>query len=178
MPVRDLEQRTHLFGVLAGEETVRRQLRADHARQPQRPIEFGGSGCNVHQRQRGMGGKAAWVLPADLRKTVVDGPAQRNRHLKRLGLDPAAHAQERQHAGSDALAVHSGKVAVYVVKRLGYRLFADPRLQHLDAVLVAHNARFPRAGAQCIDQFGGSPVCMHVDHGSLLYGWFNFRNLF
>ena len=52
-----------------------------------------------------------------------------------------------------------------VVKGLGERLFAHSRrLQHLDAVRIAQDARFPGAGAQGVCDFGGPPMGMHVDH--------------
>ena len=76
--VRDFQQRPHRFGVLAREEVVARHLRADHARQPERPLELGGGGGHVRQRQRGEGGEAAGMLLADRRKPVVDAPAQRH----------------------------------------------------------------------------------------------------
>src|SRR5262245_63393952 len=56
----------------------------------------------------------------------------------------------------------------HIVKRLGQRLLADPALQHFYAVLIAHDVRFLGAGAQSIDQLGGPPMGMHVDHGYLL----------
>src|SRR5215470_10223473 len=56
----------------------------------------------------------------------------------------------------------------HIVKRLGQRLLADPALQHFYAVLIAHDARFLGAGAQSVDQLGGPPMGMHVDHGYLL----------
>src|SRR5947208_13328481 len=56
----------------------------------------------------------------------------------------------------------------HVIKRLGQRLLADPALQHFYAVLIAHDARFLGAGAQGVDQLGGPPMGMHVDHGCLL----------
>jgi hypothetical protein len=56
----------------------------------------------------------------------------------------------------------------YVIKCLGQRLLADPALQHFYAVLIAHDARFLGAGAQGVNQLGGPPMGMHVDHGSLL----------
>ena len=52
-----------------------------------------------------------------------------------------------------------------LVERLGERLLAHPRrLQHLDAVLVAHDARLPGARAQSVGDFGRPPMGMHVDH--------------
>src|SRR5262247_4290024 len=56
----------------------------------------------------------------------------------------------------------------YVIKCLGQRLLADSALQHFYAVLIAHDARFLGAGAQSVDQLGGPPMGMHVDHGYLL----------
>ncbi len=164
MAVRDFQQRTHRFGVTAREKGVARDLRADHARQPERPLELGGGGGNVRQRQRGIGGEAAGMLLANRRKPVVDEPAQRPGHLQRLGLDPAERAEERQHAQLDPLAVHPREMEIDVVEGLGERLFAHPRgLQHLGAVLVAQDARFLGAGAQGVGYFGGPPMGMHVD---------------
>src|SRR4030081_1516148 len=58
-----------------------------------------------------------------------------------------------------------------VIEGPGERLFADPRrLQHLDSVLVAQDARFPGPGAQGVGELGGSPVSVHVDHGRYLPG--------
>src|SRR5678815_1070665 len=57
---------------------------------------------------------------------------------------------------------------LHVIKRLGHRLLADPALQHFYAVLIAHDARFLGAGAQGVDQLGGPPMGMHIDHGCLL----------
>ena len=54
---------------------------------------------------------------------------------------------------------------VDVIERLGERLFAHPRLQHLDAVVVAQDARFLGAGAQGVGDLGGPPMGVHVDHG-------------
>ena len=164
--VRDLQQRPHRFGVLARQEVVARDLRADHARQPERPLELGGGGGNVRQRQRGVGGEAAGMLLANRGKPVVDAPAQRPGHVQRLGLDPAERAEQRQHAHLDPLAVHPREMEIDVIEGLGERLFAHPRgLQHLDAVRIAHDARFPGAGAQGVGDFGGPPMGMHVDHG-------------
>src|SRR5260370_8257233 len=56
----------------------------------------------------------------------------------------------------------------HVIKRLGHRILADPALQHFYAVLIAHDARFLGAGAQGVDQLGGPPMSMHIDHGCLL----------
>src|SRR5215813_6975129 len=56
----------------------------------------------------------------------------------------------------------------HVVKRLGQRLLADPALQHFHAILIAHDARFLGAGAQGVDQLGGPPMGVHIDHGYLL----------
>src|SRR5260370_973910 len=62
---------------------------------------------------------------------------------------------------------------VDVVESLGERRFAHPSgTQHLDAVLVAQNARFPGPGAQSVGYFGGPPMGMHVDHGCFLNGSF------
>ena len=163
--VRDFQQRTHRLGVLARQKVVARYLRADHARQPERPLELGGSGGDVGQRQRGVGGEAAGMLLANRRKPVIDAPAQRPGHFQRLRLDPAERAEERQHAGLDPLAVHPREMEIDVVERLGERRFAHPRgLQHLDAVRIAHDARLPGAGAQGVGDFGGPPMGMHVDH--------------
>ena len=163
--VGDFQQRTHRFGVIAREEGVARQLRADHARQPERPLEFGGGGGYVRQGQRGVSGEAAGMLLADRRKPVVDAPAQRPGHVQRLRLDPAERTDERQHAHLDPLAVHATEMEIDVIEGLGERLFAHPGLQHLDAVLIAHDARFLGTGAQGIGYFGGLPMGMHVDHG-------------
>src|SRR5262249_16670625 len=57
---------------------------------------------------------------------------------------------------------------VHVIKCLGQRLLADPALQHFYTVLIAQHARFLSACAQSIDQLGGPPMGMHVDHGCLL----------
>ena len=54
VPVRDLEQRAHLLGVLRVRKAVARQLRADDARQRQRALELGGGGGNIRERQRGI----------------------------------------------------------------------------------------------------------------------------
>jgi hypothetical protein len=57
-----------------------------------------------------------------------------------------------------------------VIEGLGERVFAHSRLQHLDAVLIAQDARFPGPGAQSVGYFGGPPMGMHVDHhGGFLY---------
>src|SRR6185312_9669680 len=66
------------------------------------------------------------------------------------------------------LAIHPCEVEFHVIKPLGQRLLADPALQHFHAVLIAHDARFLGAGAQGVDQLGGPPMGMHVDHGCLL----------
>ena len=52
-----------------------------------------------------------------------------------------------------------------VIERLGERLVAHPGLQHLDAVLIAQDARLLAAGAQSVGYLGGLPMGMHVDHG-------------
>jgi hypothetical protein len=58
-----------------------------------------------------------------------------------------------------------------VIERLGERHVAHPwGLQHLDAISVAQDARFPGPGAQGVGDFGRSPMGMHVDHGCLLHG--------
>ena len=162
--VRDFQQRPHRFGVTARQEGVARYLRADHARQPERPLEFGGGGGNVRQGQRGVGGEAAGMLLANRGKPVVDGPAQRPGHVQRLGLDPAERAEERQHAHLDPLAVHPGEMEIEVVEGLGERLFAHPRgLQHLDAVRVAQDARFPvRARRASAISAGLQWACMSI----------------
>ena len=163
--VRDFQQRTHRFGVLAREEVVARDLRADHARQPERPLELGGGGGNVGQRQRGVGGEAAGMLLANRGKPVIDAPAQRPGHLQRLRLDPAERAEQRQHAGLDPLAVHPREMEIDVVEGLRRAaLRPSAGLQHLDAVRIAHDARLPGAGAQGVGDFGGPPMGMHVDH--------------
>ena len=125
--VRDFQQRTHRFGVLAREEGVARHLRADHARQPERPLELGGGGGHVRQGQRGVSGEAAGMLLANRGKPVVDAPAQRPGHFQRLGLDPAERAEQRQHAHLDPLAVHPTEMEIDVIEGLGERLFAHPR---------------------------------------------------
>ncbi len=51
-----------------------------------------------------------------------------------------------------------------VVERLGERLLAHPRLQHLGAVAIAQDARLTGAGAQGVGDFGGPPMGVHVDH--------------
>src|SRR6058998_2364251 len=56
----------------------------------------------------------------------------------------------------------------HVIKRLGQWLLADPALHHFYAVLIAHDTRFLGAGAQGVNQLGGPPMGMHVDHGCLL----------
>ncbi len=163
--VRDFQQRPHRFGVLAREEVVARYLRADHARQPERPLELGGGGGNVRQGQRGVGGKAAGMLLADRGEPVIDGPAERPGLVQRQGLDPAERAEERQHARLHPLAVHPREMEIDVIEGLGERRFAHPRgLQHLDAVRIAHNPRLPGTGAQRVGHFGGPPMGMHVDH--------------
>jgi hypothetical protein len=53
-----------------------------------------------------------------------------------------------------------------VVEGLTERRVAHPSgLQHLGAVRVAHDARFPGPGAQGVGDFGGPPMGMHVNHG-------------
>jgi hypothetical protein len=53
-----------------------------------------------------------------------------------------------------------------VIEGIGERRVAHPwGLQHLDAVLIAQDARFPGPGAQSVGYFGGPPMGMHVDHG-------------
>ena len=93
--VRDLKQRPHCFGVLAREEGVPRNLRPGHARQPEHPLEFGGGSGNINERQCREGGEAAGMLLANSGKPVVDAPAQRPRHVQRLGFDPAEGSEER-----------------------------------------------------------------------------------
>ncbi|MNC85665.1 hypothetical protein D3C83_12760 [compost metagenome] len=116
-----------------------------------------------------MGEEATLVFLADPGEGVVDETAQRDGHLERLRFDPAERAEQRQHAGGDALAVHPGEVEFHVIERLRQRLLAVPgRLQHLDAVRVAFDARIPGPRAQRLGQLGGPPVGMHVDHGGLL----------
>src|SRR5678815_1434188 len=56
----------------------------------------------------------------------------------------------------------------HVIKCLGQRLLADPAFQHFYTVLIARDARFLGAGAQGVDQLGGPPMGMHIDHGCLL----------
>src|SRR5688572_27550515 len=56
----------------------------------------------------------------------------------------------------------------HVIERFGHRLLADPAFHHFYAVLITHDARFLGASAQGVDQLGGPPMGMHVDHGSLL----------
>ena len=165
MAVRGLQQRAHRFGILARQQVIAGQLRADHARQRERPFELGDGGVHVGQRQRGKRGEAAGMLPANRREPVIDAAAQRPGHLRRLGLDPAERAEQRQDAGLHSLAVHPREMEIEIVEGLGERLFAHPRgLQHLDAVLIAQDARLPRAGAQRVGNFGGPPMGMHVDH--------------
>jgi len=136
--VRDFQQRAHRFGVLARQEVVARYLRADHARQPERPLEFGGSGGHVRQGQRGVGGEAAGMLLTNRGKPVVDGPAQRPGLIQRQGLDPAERTEERQHADLYFLPVHPTEMEIDVIEGIGERRFAHPwGLQHFDAVLIA-----------------------------------------
>lgn len=59
----------------------------------------------------------------------------------------------------------------HVIKRPGHRLLADPAFHHFYALLITHDARFLCAGAHGVDQLGGSPMGMHVDHCSLLGFW-------
>jgi hypothetical protein len=57
-----------------------------------------------------------------------------------------------------------------VVERLVEWSFTHPRgLQHLDAVVVAQEARFFATGAQGVSYFGGFPMGVHVDHGCFLH---------
>src|SRR6266508_1317424 len=99
---------------------------------------------------------------------VVEESAEREGYIERLRLDPAERAEQRQHAGADALTVHPGEVEVHLVERLGQRFLAHPGLQYFDAGLVAHDARFRGPGAQGVGELGGSPVGMHIDHWRLL----------
>ena len=71
-------RRSNAAGEPQGGADIRRQLRTDYSRQPQRAIELSGGGGNVRERQRGMGSEAARVLLTDSRKTVVYEPAQRD----------------------------------------------------------------------------------------------------
>src|SRR5207249_9308846 len=70
----------------------------------------------------------------------------------RLRLDPAEGAEQRQHAGADALTVHPGEVEVHLVECLGQRFLAHSGLQYFDAGLVAHDTRFRGPGAQGVDR--------------------------
>ena len=107
---------------------------------------------------------------ADRRQPVVDAPAQRQGDVQRLGLDPAERSEQRQHAHRDPLAVHAREMEIDVIEGGGDRLFAHPPgLQHLDAVPIAHDARFLAAGAQGVGDFGGLPMGVHVDHGRVLH---------
>src|SRR5947208_5910650 len=121
--VRDFQQRTHRFGVLAREEVVARYLRADHARRPERPLELGGRGGNVYEGQRGVGGEAAGMLLTYRGKPVIDGPAQRLGLIQRQGLDPAERTEKRQHARLDPLAVHPTEVEIDIIEGLRERRF-------------------------------------------------------
>jgi hypothetical protein len=125
--VRDFQQRTHRFGVLVREEGVAWYLRADHARQPERPLELGGGSGNVDEGQRGEGGETAGMFLTNRGKPVVDDPAQRPGHVQRLRLDPAVRTEKRQHAHLDPLAVHPTEMEIDVVKGLGERRFAHSR---------------------------------------------------
>ena len=87
--VRDLQQRAHRFGVLARQEIVAGDLRADHPGQPERPLELSGGSGHVRQGQCGKGGEAAGMLLTNCGKPVVDAPAQRAGLFQRLGFDPA-----------------------------------------------------------------------------------------
>ncbi len=111
-----------------------------------------GGGGHVGQRQRRVGGKAPGMLPANRGKPVIDDPAQRPGHFRRLGLDPAERAEEGQHARLDPLAVHPGEMEIDVVEGVGERRFARP-------------------GAQGLGQFGGPPMGMHVDHHRSFPPW-------
>jgi hypothetical protein len=58
-----------------------------------------------------------------------------------------------------------------VIEGLGdWRLAHPSGFQHLDAVRVSQDARFPRTGAQSVGYFGGSPMGVHVNHGYFLQG--------
>ncbi len=168
VPVCHLQQRTHVLGVLLGEKAVSRHLRADHARQRQCALKLGGGGRHIGERQRSKHTEAPGVIPANPRQCIVDHPAQRQRNLDRLRLNPAERAEQRQHAGAHTLAIHPCEMKFHVVKRLGHRLLADPALHDFYAVLIAHDTRFLGAGAQGVDQLGGPPMGMHVDHDFLL----------
>ena len=71
-----------------------------------------------------MGEETSLVFLADPGESVVDEPAQRDGYVERLALDPAERAEQRQHAGAHALAVHPREVEGNVIKRLGQRLLA------------------------------------------------------
>jgi hypothetical protein len=58
-----------------------------------------------------------------------------------------------------------------VIEGRGERLLAHPwGFQHLDAVAIVQDARFPGTDAQGVGYFGGPPMGMHVDHGCFLHG--------
>ena len=165
--VRGLQQRPRRFGVLAGQKIIAGKLRADHAGQRERPFELGYCGVHIGQRQRGKGGEAAGMLLADRGKPVIDAAAQRHGDLRRLRLDPAERAEQRQDARLHPLAIHPREMEIEIVERLGERLLAHARhLQHFGAIRVAHDARFAGAGAQRVGDFRRPPMGMHVDHRS------------
>jgi hypothetical protein len=89
----DFQHGTHRFSVLAREEGVARELRADHARQPERSLELGGRGGNVRQGQRGVSGEPTGMLLANRGEPIVDGPAEGHGHVQRLGLDPTERTE-------------------------------------------------------------------------------------
>ena len=65
VPVRHLQQRAHVLGVLLREKPVSRHLRADHARQRQHALELGGGSSRIHERQRGKRTEAPLVFLAN-----------------------------------------------------------------------------------------------------------------
>src|SRR6202035_2327288 len=79
----------------------------------------------------------------NLGQPVVDAPAQRPRHVERLGLDPAERTEERQYADLDPLAVHPAEMEIDVIESFGER---------------------------CVASSGGPPMGMHVDHRWFLHG--------
>ena len=164
MAVGDLQQRTRRFGVGAREEVVARQLRADHARQPERPLEFGGGGGHVRQRQRGECGEAAGMLLADRRKPVVDAPAQRQRTPP-----PAAIRSSRTYRAATARSSRppggpSGRDGTRR-HRTPWRAALRPSgLQHLDAVAGCAGCAVPwlRARRASATSAGFQWACMSI----------------
>jgi len=68
---------------LRGQERVARHLRPDDARQPQRSFELHGRPPQCHQRQRRIGGEAAFVLLAEPGYAVVEESAEREGYVER-----------------------------------------------------------------------------------------------